>query len=451
MKKLFLSMLTLISAATMSAQTTADVTLRLESESHSVSDLYLFAGPDLAASPERGSFYATKSNPEDINIYAVDPATNGKYSSYGNGTLMNIPVEIITSKEAAAKQNYTIKFEVYEDAEVLKLKDLVTGEEKDIVDGGSYNFTVTEENAPSYQEGTYSVISNRFVINYTYVIMKGDFATPGAEWAYTSNFTHNGATASLNLDLAADTWYHFQIEENGAVGANGSAFDEDHKSFVVPATGWDQQLTLHTGAAGTYTFTWTYASDNLTITFPAAPVTGYTVTPNAAGYATFSADEATVIPDGATAYTGTISGEELVLNQITGGYVPANTGVIVAGVAGTPYNFAIYGGSVDAIGGNALKATATYNTSMKNVYVLKGNAFLEYVGTNALAANKAYIQLPTAGQNNAPARISMRFNGTQDVENVETEAVKAEKFIENGQVLIRRGNEVYNLQGQIVK
>lgn len=442
-------MLTLISAATMSAQTTADVTLRLESESHSVSDLYLFSGPDLVASPERGSFYATQSNPEDINIYAVDPATNGKYSSYGNGTLMNIPVEIITSKEAAAKQNYTIKFEVYEDAEVLKLKDLVTGEEKDIVDGGSYNFTVTEGNAPSYQEGTYSVISNRFVINYTYVTMKGDFANPGAELAYTSNFTHNGATASLNLDLAADTWYHFQIEENGAVGANGSAFDEDHKSFEVPATGWVGQLTLHTGAAGTYTFTWTYASDNLAITFPAvAPATGYTVTPNAAGYATFSAAEATVIPTGATAYTGTISGEELLLNQIMGGYVPANTGVIVSGVAGTPYNFAIYDGSVDAITGNDLKATATYNTSMQNVYVLKGNAFLEYVGTNALAANKAFIQLPA--QSGAPTRIRMVVNHATGVENAAVEA-KAEKFVENGQILIRRGNEVYNLQGQIVQ
>ena len=182
-----------------------------------------------------------------------------------------------------------------------------------------------------------------------------------------------------------------------------------------------------------------------------APATGYTVTPNAAGYATFSAAEATVIPTGATAYTGTISGEELVLNQIMGGYVPANTGVIVAGVAGTPYNFAIYDGSVDAIAGNALQATSTYNTSMKNVYVLKGNAFLEYVGTNALAANKAYIQLPAAGPNNAPKRITMRFNGTTAVDNVETEAVQPVKFIENGEIFIRRGNEVYNLQGQLVK
>ena len=284
--------------------------------------------------------------------------------------------------------------------------------------------------------------------------LNGDFADPGNAWVYTSNFTDNGTNFSLNLDLAADTWYHFQLEEGytpAIIAADGSEFNRTNNSHNLPVDGWHSALLLYTDVAGTYTFTWYDLTDNLTITFPAAPVTGYTVTPNAAGYATFSADEATVIPDGATAYTGTISGEELVLNQITGGYVPANTGVIVAGVAGTPYNFAIYAGSVDAIGGNALKATATYTTSMKNVYVLKGNAFLEYVGTNALAANKAYIQLPEAGQNNAPARIRMVINGTQDVENVETETIKAEKFVENGQVLIRRGNEVYNLQGQIVK
>lgn len=75
---------------------------------------------------------------------------------------------------------------------------------------------------------------------------------------------------------------------------------------------------------------------------------------------------------------------------------------------------------------------------------------MEYVGTNALAANKAYIQLPAAGPNNAPKRITMRFNGTTAVDNVEAESVKAEKFVENGQVYIRRGNEVYNLQGQKV-
>jgi hypothetical protein len=86
---------------------------------------------------------------------------------------------------------------------------------------------------------------------------------------------------------------------------------------------------------------------------------------------------------------------------------------------------------------------------MENVYVLKGENFLKYVGTEPLAANKAYIQLGSGS--GAPQRIRMVVNHATGVENVEAE-VKAEKFIENGQIFIRRGNEVYNLQGQkIVK
>ena len=174
------------------------------------------------------------------------------------------------------------------------------------------------------------------------------------------------------------------------------------------------------------------------------------VTTNAEGWATFSYDMdlVPVLPAAQTIYKGAINGDFLDLEDVA--YVQAGQGVLVKGAASTAYKFIPGDGTADFTG-NELKATATYNTSMQNVYVLKGNAFLEYVGTNALALNKAYIQLQAAGPNNAPARISFRFNGTQGVENVEAEAVKAEKFIENGQVFIRRGNEVYNLQGQIVK
>ena len=180
-----------------------------------------------------------------------------------------------------------------------------------------------------------------------------------------------------------------------------------------------------------------------------APSYVTSVTTNDDGWATFSYNQDLVPVNSAiqTLYKGAINGEYLDLTSVD--YVPNGQGVLVKGDANTTYYFAAGSGS-DDFTGNALKATATYETSMKNVYVLKGNAFLEYVGTNALAANKAYIQLP-AGPNNAPARISMRFNGTQDVENVETETVKAEKFVEDGQIFIRSGNEVYNLQGQIVK
>ncbi len=346
MKKLFLSFIALVSAMTMSAQTTADVTLRLESESGSVSEMYLFAGPDLVTTPERGSFMVNASNPEDINIYAVDPTTNGKYSSYGNGTLVNIPVEIITSKEVAAKQNYTIKFEVFEDAEVLKLKDLVTGAETDIVNGDSYNFSVTAGNAPSYVEGSYSVIANRFVINYV------------------------------------------------------------------------------------------------------APVT--TVTTNAYGFASFSyTEDLKLATAGAKLYTGAISGEALDMTEVD--YVKAGEGVIVKGAANTTYNL-VEGTGTSVYGVNALIASANWTAATEDAYFLVGNEFKKYTGTEAVPAGKAYlIYTTTGGANPAPARIVMRFNTTTAVENVEEEAVQPVKFIENGEIFIRRGNEVYNLQGQLVK
>lgn len=178
---------------------------------------------------------------------------------------------------------------------------------------------------------------------------------------------------------------------------------------------------------------------------PSAPQ----VTTNDKGWATFSYDQ-DLVPVDATAqtlYKGAINGEVLSLDPVD--YVKAGEGVIVYGAPSTTYDFAVGNGS-DDFSGNDLKATSTYSTSMQNVFVLKGDAFLEYVGTNALALNKAYIQLPQSGAG-APQRIRMVINETTAVENVEVEAVKAVKFIENGQILIKRGEAVYNMQGQIVK
>ena len=211
----------------------------------------------------------------------------------------------------------------------------------------------------------------------------------------------------------------------------------------------DKLLDMTNNATYTFDAAAGRAEINNRFVIGAPVVTGYTVTPNAAGYATFSAAEATVIPSGVTAvYRGVIAGEELQLFAITD-FVPANTGVIVEGVAGTDYNFAIASTSVPALSeDNDLRPTSAYNYPMENVFVLKGDAFLEYIGTTALKANKAFIQL--SAQSAAPKRIRMVVNQATGVENAAVE-VKAEKFIKNGQVLIRRGNEVYNLQGQIVK
>lgn len=459
MKKLFISIIALVSAMTMTAQTTADVTLRLESQSGSVSELYLFAGPDLAATPERGSLMVNASNPEDINIYAVDIANNNRYGSFGDETLLNVPVGIITSKEAEALQNYTIHFEVYENVEVLKLKDLVTGVETPIIDGGSYAFTISAATDPSFVEGSYSTIADRFVINYTYVTMSGDFNNPGSSdpWEYLPTpFVHNGATASKSLTLDTDTWYHFKMDVNGTDAADDYTFDIDHPSHVIPA-GWVNEIKLHTDVAGDYIFTWEYASRTLTITFP-TPLPTTSITTNAYGFRSFAWAEDVEFLGGVKAYKGAFNPAtfELTLTEV-GTKVPAGAGVILWNPNATAETF-YFNTSVDAssadMSGNdfvgAVDATPVAGISADAIYCLSGNQLMKYVGTDDIPAGKAYLPVSTGGAP-APKHIVMRFNGTQAIDNVEGEAVKAVKFVgEDGQILIKRGDEVFNLQGQKV-
>ena len=199
-----------------------------------------------------------------------------------------------------------------------------------------------------------------------------------------------------------------------------------------------------------YTFTATKGHNEIKDRFIinyVAPSYVTSVTTNAYGWATFSYNQ-DLVPVNATAqtlYKGAINGSYLDLTAVND--VQAETGVLVYGAPNTTYQFAA-GTATSDFSANALLATSSYSYPMENVYVLKGNAFQPYEGTNALAANKAYIRLSA---NNAPARISFRFNGAQAIENAKMEDAKAVKFIENGQIFIRRGEAVYNMQGQIVK
>ena len=200
-----------------------------------------------------------------------------------------------------------------------------------------------------------------------------------------------------------------------------------------------------TNAPGYVAGTNTVIGNRFIINYDASALAA-SVTTNDKGWATFSHENDLIPVDAQTLYKGAISGDVLALDPVD--YVPNGQGVLVKGEANTTYYFAAGSGSA-SFAGNDLKATATYNTSMENVFVLKGDAFLEYVGTNALAANKAYIQLPA--QNGAPKRIRMVVNGATGVENVQGDNVQCTKVIENGQIYILHNGAKYNVQGQIVK
>lgn len=178
------------------------------------------------------------------------------------------------------------------------------------------------------------------------------------------------------------------------------------------------------------------------------------VTTNAEGLATFSFNQdLQPVESGVKLYKGAIDGEFLDVDEVN--YVKANQGVIVYGEPNTTYHFNVGNGETSEFTGNQLLPSSAWNLAEQDgfdIYVLSGNLLYLYEGTE-MKPNKAFLKVnqnPLSG-NNAPRRISLRFNQEQGVENVAPEAVKAEKFVENGVIYIRRGNEVFNLQGQIVK
>jgi hypothetical protein len=97
--------------------------------------------------------------------------------------------------------------------------------------------------------------------------MHGDFNKPG--WADTENFTiaEDKASASLTLTLAADRYeFGMRIGGSGNWTANGAQFSRENPSAEVVAGSGN--LVLTTDVEGDYTFTWTYETNTLTITFP---------------------------------------------------------------------------------------------------------------------------------------------------------------------------------------
>ena len=201
-------------------------------------------------------------------------------------------------------------------------------------------------------------------------------------------------------------------------------------------------------------------SDNTTTAVIAtgASQAEYNVSLNSEGLSTFSAlDNVRFDASAFKAYkAGEMSNDKLTLSQIAASegyvYIPAGTGVILYGAASGAAQFERVADAVPALEGtNNLKPSTAWKAAYAGAaYILHSNELWVYDGEQ-FAENKAFLILPNDNQGNAPKRIRLVFEETQDVENVEFEAVKAQKFIENGQIFIIRGEKVYNVQGQIVK
>ena len=190
-------------------------------------------------------------------------------------------------------------------------------------------------------------------------------------------------------------------------------------------------------------------------TYQVTPNTAKVATMNAYGFSTFSSNVGRKIKTadaeaGLKAYTAQYNNGALVLTEIANGIIPAGNGVILWGALNQSYSFEAVDNSSVLANNDLRPASAWGDRDQANTFfVLSGNLMYKYVG-NEMKDNKAYLEV-AAPAHAAPARMRLVIAEPQAVENVATEADKAQKFIENGQVFIKRGERVYNVQGQIVK
>lgn len=123
------------------------------------------------------------------------------------------------------------------------------------------------------------------------------------------------------------------------------------------------------------------------------------------GYGTLYYEKELKVPADTKAYTATLSGNTLTLNELTDGIIPAKTAVVVSGNGGL-FEVSHTGATFD--GQNALQGTAsdiqTSSVEDGTVCVLGyengKTAFYKYTGAT-LAANKAYIVVPMTIISNA--------------------------------------------------
>jgi len=171
--------------------------------------------------------------------------------------------------------------------------------------------------------------------------------------------------------------------------------------------------------------------------------------------------------DGTEAFIADLSGNDLVLTEIANGtqVIPANTAVILrkSGSAEPVVLTPTEENGVSFSAHNSLEGVdvATPIASIDgltqdNCYVLSGTdqygvGFYRILG-NQLKAHKAYV-IYNGSQSNAPRRMRFVFNQEQVVTGIDNANadIKAEKRIENGQLIIIKNGVRYNVQGQVIK
>ena len=150
-----------------------------------------------------------------------------------------------------------------------------------------------------------------------------------------------------------------------AAGTEGKAWTITENAAVAGA------YALHRNGDAYCLSDWyglTYGQNDANAAWAIEEVTVLPVKVSAAGYATLYAPVALTLPAELKAYTVTVNGESAMLNEIEGGVIPANTGVVLEGTEGD-YTLTI-GGEATAVVGNDLLGTVAASYITADAYAL---------------------------------------------------------------------------------
>ena len=174
------------------------------------------------------------------------------------------------------------------------------------------------------------------------------------------------------------------------------------------------------------------------------------------GYASLYAPIALTIPEGVTAYTGTLEEDNtwLILDAIEGGIIPKEHAVILEGEAGAKFTFEPATSAGTAVANNVLKGqTSTVATPQDGgtVYTLQSYdededgvsesvIFRKYLGSK-VNGGRAYLQIPEAAEAQA-VYVRPRSAGEQGGSTTE---------IENSEFIIQNSELIFDLTGRRVE
>ena len=160
------------------------------------------------------------------------------------------------------------------------------------------------------------------------------------------------------------------------------------------------------------------------------PQTNIDVNITAVGYATFSANRKFEVPEGLEAYTATFNSttKQVVLSKISDNIIPAVTGVVLKG---TPGDYTLYSTEEDASDSeNDLKAnivasplSAEEGAYTNFILASDGAGSVKFAKSSGnaekpLAANKAYLQVPTGDLSGHELTISFADSETTGIGNL---------------------------------